>query len=95
MQKYEKSWWRSKKFLAFLIMEVLLGGLAVYALLTQRPLGWPLAAFMTSHVVTMGCVAFAFTGQQAKLDLYVRAMSLIGKTPGDIKQDRKDESEEI
>jgi len=72
----DKSWYRSKKFLAFVVMELFMEGLAVLALLTQPGLGWPLAAFMLGLVVTQGAVAFAFTGQQAALDKYLRGMAI-------------------
>ena len=74
----DKSWYRSKKFLAFVVMELFMEGLAVLALLTQPGLGWPLAAFMLGLVVTQGAVAFAFTGQQAALDKYLRGMAKMG-----------------
>jgi hypothetical protein len=72
----DKSWFRSKKFLAFVVMELFMEGLAVLALLTQPGLGWPLAAFMLGLVITQGAVAFAFTGQQAALDKYLRGMAI-------------------
>jgi hypothetical protein len=68
-----KPWFRSKKFMAFLLMEILLSALAVFALTTQPDLGWPLSAFMTAIVLTMGAVAFGFNGQQASLDKYLQA----------------------
>jgi hypothetical protein len=79
--KFEKPWHKSKKFVAFLIMEVLLSALAIVALFTQPQLGWPLAAFMLGVVVTMGCIALVFNGYQAKLDMYVRGMALTGQAP--------------
>jgi len=79
--KFEKPWHQSKKYLAFLLMELLLSALAVVALFTQRPLDWPLAAFMLGVVVTMGCIALVFNGYQAKLDMYVRGMALTGQAP--------------
>jgi len=78
---YEKQWFRSKKFIAFLIMEVVFCAMAMVALFTQRDLGWPLAAFMTGIVVAMGFLALAFNGKQAQLDMYVRAMALTGGVP--------------
>ena len=78
---YEKSWYQSKKFIAFLLMELLLSAMAMVALFTQRNLGWPLAAFMTGIVMTMGAIALVFNGFQAKLDMYVRALALTGQAP--------------
>jgi len=78
---YEKRWYHSKKFLAFLLMELLLAAMSMVALFTQQPAGWPLAAFMTGIVVTMGSIALTFNGYQAKLDMYVRGMALTGDPP--------------
>ena len=72
----EKSWYTSKKFWAFAITEALLFSLAMTALFKQPNLGWPLAAFMLSIVITMGAVAFGFNLSQAKLDSYVRGMAM-------------------
>jgi len=81
---YEKKWHESKKFVAFLLMELLLAAMAIIALFTQPQLGWPLAAFMLGVVITMGCIALVFNGFQAKLDMYVRAMALTGGVPREI-----------
>jgi len=78
---FEKGHFSSKKFVAFLLMEFLLCGMAITALITQKDLGWPLAAFMTGVVVTMGSIAMVFNGYQAKLDMYVRGMALTGEAP--------------
>jgi len=78
---FEKKWHGSKKFLAFLLMELLLCSMAMTALFTQEDLGWPLAAFMLGIVVTMGAIALVFNGYQAKLDMYVRGMALTGEAP--------------
>ena len=82
---YEKSHFRSKKFVAFLIMEVMLCSMALVALFTQKNLGWPLAAFMTGIVIVMGFIALSFNGKQAQLDMYVRAMALTGGVPNKLK----------
>jgi len=79
---FEKSWFRSKKFIAFLLMEILLSALALIALYTQPALGWPLSAYMTCIVFTMGAIAFGFNGQQAALDKYLRGMVLAQRSPG-------------
>ena len=81
VQGMEKPWYGSKKFLAFLFMEVILTALAGTALFTQPELGWPLAAFMLGIVLNMGFIALAFNGKQATLDMYVRAMALTGSVP--------------
>lgn len=73
---FEKPWFTSKKFIAFLIMEVVLGSLSVLALLTQRPLGWPLSAFMVAGTLTMGAIAFGFISGQAALDKFLRGIAL-------------------
>lgn len=72
----EKKALKSKKFIAFFFVEMLLFAMAMYALFTQSPLGWPLSAFMIGIVITMGTVAFVFNGYQAKLDMYLRTMAL-------------------
>ncbi len=77
--KFEKPGHKSKKFLAFVMMELLLGFLAVYALDKQPELGWPLAMFMFGIVMTMGAIALVFNGYQAKLDMYIRGMAMVGK----------------
>ena len=78
---YEKKWYESKKFIAFLLMELVFCAMAMVALFTQANLGWPLAAFMTGIVIAMGFLALAFNGKQAELDMYVRAMALTGGIP--------------
>lgn len=78
---YEKPWHRSKKFIAFLLMEIVFCAMAMVALFTQAQLGWPLAAYMTGIVIAMGFLALAFNGKQAQLDMYVRAMALTGGIP--------------
>lgn len=78
---YEKPWHNSKKFVAFLLMEVMFCAMSIIALLTQPQLGWPLAAFMTGIVIVMGFVGLSFNGKQAQLDMYVRAMALTGCVP--------------
>lgn len=79
VDKFEKPAHKSKKFLAFIFMEIWLGVLAIVALFTQKGLGWPLATFMSLIVVTMGAIALAFNGYQAALDKYFRLAALLGK----------------
>lgn len=83
-ESYEKPFYKSKKFIAFLSMEAVLGGLVFYALYALRmapDIAWPLAAFMIGLVVTMGTIALTFNGYQANLDMYVRGMALTGQAP--------------
>lgn len=77
-KKYEKPGYKSKKFLAFIFMELVLGFIAVYALNKQPGLGWPLSMFMVCIIVTMGSIALVFNGKQAQLDMYIRGMALTG-----------------
>lgn len=76
MKGFEKPFYRSKKFIAFLVMEGLLAWLAYTALKSQPDLGWPLASFMLGIVMTMGAIALVFNGYQAKLDMFMRGMAL-------------------
>lgn len=76
---FEKPWYKSKKFIAFLLMELLLFALALLAMLTQDEIGWPLAAYMFGIIVSMGAMALAFNGRQAQLDAYVRGMAMVGR----------------
>ena len=84
---FEKSWRRSKKFIAFLIMECLLYSLALITLLTQDDIGWSLAAFMFGLVVSMGAMALAFNGRQAQLDAYVRGMAMVGRVSSGVRDE--------
>jgi len=80
-ESYEKPFYKSKKFIAFLLMELLFCAMAMTALFTQPRLGWPLAAFMIGIVIVMGFIALSFNGKQAQLDTFVRAMALTGGVP--------------
>ena len=86
----EKTWWRSKKFIAFFLMEAVLATMAILALKWQENLGWPLAAFMVSIVFVMGFIAISFNGQQASLDMFVRGMALTGGMSAKFKSKFKD-----
>jgi hypothetical protein len=86
----EKPWWRSKKFIAFFLMEAAMLLMAVLALKWQENLGWPLAAFMVSIVFVMGFIAISFNGQQASLDMFVRGMALTGGISTKFKEKFKD-----
>jgi hypothetical protein len=73
----EKVWHKSKKFLAFLIMEAILGGLAFYTVYNLSAV-----SFLITIVFNMGFIAVAFNAKQAELDKYVRFVALTGKVPG-------------
>lgn len=73
---FEKSWFTSKKFWAFLIMEALLFTLALMALKLQPNLGWPLSAFMVFTVFVMGFCAVEYVGKQADLDKFIRGAAI-------------------
>ena len=92
VDNYEKPFYKSKKFIAFVLMEVFLGGLVFYALYALRmapDIAWPLAAFMMGLVVTMGSIALTFNGYQANLDMYVRGMALTGGVPDKLREHLK------
>ena len=86
IKRVERQGWESKKFRAFLLMETLLSTLAILALYWQRDLGWPLAAFMTGIVFTMGYIAINYTSTQARLDMFVRGMALGNNSPAYLKK---------
>lgn len=78
LESVEKKPMQSKKFIAFLFMEILLAALAMVALFTQPQLGWPLATFMSLIIMTMGAIALTFNGFQAAMDKYLRGAALTG-----------------
>jgi len=73
---FERAWWQSKKFGAFLIVVATLVGIAVTLLVTQDAVGWPLASVLWTIVVTIGAVGFAYMGKQALIDKYLRGISM-------------------
>jgi len=80
---FEKSWYKSKKFIAFITMEILLFAVLItlvfYTTLSDNfALGWPSASLGVSLVFTMGFLALAFNNKQAALDKYVRGVALLG-----------------
>ena len=81
LTQMEKRWYQSKKFIAFLIMEMIFSSLVVLALFWQKDFNWPIAGFLTSIVFSMGFIAVAFNSKQAMVDMYVRGMALSGKAP--------------
>jgi len=87
--KFEKPWYRSKKFIAFLLMELLLFVLLFLLIAATKKteateITWQESALAISMVFTMGFVALAFNGKQAALDQYVRGIALTGKKPGEL-----------
>jgi len=74
----EKKPHESKKFVAWLINQLLLTALATTALIAQDELGWPLAVFMTLIVLTMGLSTMWMIGRQAACDIAVRGYALFG-----------------
>lgn len=86
VEKFEKPAMKSKKFKAFLFMEIWLGALAALALVTQPGLGWPLATFMSLIVLTMGAIALTFNGYQAALDKYFRGAAMMGQLGEKVKE---------
>ena len=82
-KKFEKSWYQSKKFIAFITMEILLFTVLItlvfYTVITGNfALGWPSSSLGISLVFTMGFLALAFNNKQAALDKYVRGVALLG-----------------
>ena len=82
LHKSEKPAHQSKKFIAWLIQQVLMAGTAVTALVTQPELGWPLASFMVSLAFFMGASTMYFLGKQAALDTAVRGFAMVGQIAG-------------
>jgi hypothetical protein len=75
LENLEKTALKSKKFIAWLISEVFLAGMAVSALVTQPELGWPLASYMVGIVFTMGCATMWYLGKQAAIDTFQRGFN--------------------
>ena len=74
----EKPALKSKKFWAFLLCIILLGALAITALITQT-IGWPLSLFMVILAVTIGFLGTGYIFSTAQLDKYVRLAQITGK----------------
>lgn len=83
---FEKAWYQSKKFLAFLITMLVLAGITVMTLLYQT-ISWPLTAYMTGIVFVMGWTTTLFMGKQAELDLFVRGL---GRQPATVEEPKKE-----
>jgi uncharacterized membrane protein len=80
---FEKTWHQSKKFLACLVMEVLLGGLTFYMMFraASEVVSWQTTSVLFVLIFNMGFIAVAFNVGQAKLDTYLRLTSILGKIP--------------
>ena len=77
---FEKSPFKSKKFIAFFFALLVLAGILVTALLTQT-FGWAMVAFMCVGIFAVGFLAIGYILPQAALDKFVRgALALRGET---------------
>ncbi len=74
----EKKPLRSKKFVAWLIQQVIMASMAIVALVKQPSIGWPLASFMSGIVFAMGASTMFYLGKQAALDSTVRGFAFLG-----------------
>jgi len=81
-KQFEKSWVKSKKFLAFLLMEILLSLLLIYMVYCQKGVtfSWPHALVFLGFVFNMGFIAVSFNLEQAKLDKYTRFAAIFRGT---------------
>ena len=84
LKTVEKKPHQSKKFLAWLIANLLLSAMAIVALVKQPELGWPLASFMVAIVFSMCASTMLLIGKQAALDTAVRGFAMLGKSPSNI-----------
>jgi len=82
LKKSEKPAYQSKKFLAWLIQQLIMGAMAITALVKQPELGWPLAAFMCGIVFMMGVSTMWYLGKQAAADIAIRGYAMIGNVAG-------------
>ncbi len=73
----EKKPHHSKKFVAWLVQQILMTGMAVFALWKQENLGWPLAVFMGGIIFMMGISTMWYLGKQAAVDSAVRGYVLM------------------
>lgn len=76
----EKSWHKSKKFLAFLAMELVFGSLAAYFMfrVATDAIPWTATLVLFALIFNMGFIAVAFNLSQARLDAYVRLAEITG-----------------
>lgn len=94
----DKPFYHSKKWIAWVVMLVVLTGLAVLALLKMD--GWPLSSFLVIDVIIAGAVTFGLIDRQASMDRFLRGIALntanIAKptTEGDNERGGEDYGEE-
>jgi len=74
----EKGPHQSKKFIAWILQQVIMGSMAIVALITQPELGWPLTSYMLGIVFMMGASTMWYLGKQAALDATVRGFAMVG-----------------
>lgn len=78
LKHVEKKPHQSKKFVAWLIQQLLMSAMAIVALVKQDSLGWPLASFMGGIVFMMGISTMWYLGKQSAVDAAVRGYALVG-----------------
>lgn len=76
---YEKSAWKSKKFLFGIGVELGLFGLCAGIMSVYDEMNMWTAMVLMFLVATIGTVAFGFCGYQAALDRYVRIAEIAGR----------------
>lgn len=79
LNKMEKYFYTSKKWIAWFIQQALMTTMAIIALIKQPELGWPLAAFMSGIVFMMGVSTMWLIGKQAAADIAIRGFALTGQ----------------
>lgn len=77
LESVEKRPHQSKKFIAWLIQQVLMCAMAIIALIKQPELGWPLASYMGGIVFMMGISTMWYLGKQAAVDSAVRGYAML------------------
>jgi hypothetical protein len=82
---------KSKKFLAFFIYEVLSAAMAGFTVWKQPALDWPLAGYMTGIAFSMGAAAMWYLGKQAATDMYVRGFAMVAGKPGVTREEVEDQ----
>ena len=83
LKKMEKPWLRSKKFYAFLLMEVAMFALMFLLIYFTKvsdntEMTWQESALAITMVFVMGFCALAFNNMQGSLDKFVRGIALVG-----------------
>jgi hypothetical protein len=81
-REMQHSAFKSKKFLAFFIYEILSAGMAIFTAWKQPDLNWPLAGYMTGIAFSMGAAAMWYLGKQAATDMYIRGFAMVAGKPG-------------